>query len=138
MPASAHPVPKCYLVVAYAPPRVSARAANDAFNRYIADTSRGLVLTHDHFIHPRGGYAIFACEREEQVRRVTDAQDELPGWQVSVHPLTFAHDAVTWLYQSDFTLAWYRGGQRLRTWMNRYEASEHCHRLESRLPSQAD
>lgn len=137
MPATSHPVPKCYLVIAYAPAGVSARQANVAFNGYIADESRGLVMTHDHFIDRRGGFAIFACEREDQVRRMMATQDALPGWDCRFHPLTFADGAVGWLYQSDFTLMHYRGGQRLRHWMSRYEASELVRSLDARAQTQS-
>lgn len=131
MPRSRHPVPKCYLAVAYAPAGVSAAEGNEAFNAYVADPGRGLVLNHDHFVDTVGGYAVFACSDPEEVRRLREAP-ELPGWSISIHPLAFSHNAMRWIYQVDFTLAVYRG-QRLAQVYEAYLASEEYRHLNRQL-----
>lgn len=133
MPRSLHPLPKCYLVIAYAPAGVTAAEGNRAFNAYIADPARGLVLTHDHFVGTVGGYAVFACATPGEVKRL-QAAPELPGWSLHIHPLTFAATAVEWLYQADFTLAAYRG-RRLAELYDDYLQSEQRARLEQRMGS---
>ena len=133
MPRSRHPVPKCYLVIAYAPQGITAAEGNDAFNAYIADPGRGLVLTHDHFVGRVGGFAVFACTAAGEVERLEDAP-ELPGWSLHVHPLTFSTTAVDWLYQADFTLAAYRG-RRLAGLYEDYRSSPQRARLDARWPT---
>jgi len=40
---------RCWVVWADAPDGTTMRAANDAFNDFVGDESRGLLLFHDHF-----------------------------------------------------------------------------------------
>lgn len=131
MTATRQPVPKCYLVIAYAPEGVSAARANDAFNSYIEDHARGLVLSHDHFIDRPGGYAVFACETREQVNRLSQGE-ELAGWSIAAHPLTFSDNALRWIYQVDFTLGVYRD-VRLQDQMACYLDSREYGRLNEQL-----
>lgn len=132
MPVDRFPSPKCYLVVAYAPPAVGAAQANRQFNEYVADAGCGLALTHDHFLDRRGGFAVFACEDPAEARQAADAS-ALPGWDIRSHPLTFADDGVRWLYQMDFTMARYRGGRRLSELIRAYEQSDEFRRLNESL-----
>ena len=100
---------RCYLVYALAPASVSARDANDSFNEYIADETRGLVPFHDHFTGaPHGGVAVFDVRSEDELARLDDP-GPLAGWDVAVHALTFALSSVGFAEQAELTLREYRG-----------------------------
>lgn len=132
MPAGRRQASGVYLVVAHAAPGTRAAAANEAFNRYVADRTRGLALSHDHFVDRPGGYAVFACRDAAEAGRLR-AAPELAGWTLSTHPLTFARDAVRWLYQMDFTLTHYRG-VRLEALLQEYFRSDEYARLRRVVP----
>jgi hypothetical protein len=102
---------RCYLVYALAPDGVSARQANDLLNEYISDRSRGVVVSHDHFIGEHGGFAVFHVRDENELARLDDA-GPLEGWRLDVHPLTFALTATGFVAQVDFTLENYAGTTR--------------------------
>ena len=99
---------RCYLVYALAPDGVSARKANELLNEYIGDRSRGIVVTHDHFVGSHGGFAVFHVRSEKEHARLDDA-GPLAGWKLDVHPLTFSLTAVGFVAQVDFTLENYAG-----------------------------
>jgi hypothetical protein len=94
---------RCYLVYALAPEGVSARKANELLNEYIEGTSRGVPVFHDHFIGRHGGFAVFHVRDEQELERLDDP-GPLEGWELAVHPLTFALSAVGFVAQVDFTL----------------------------------
>jgi hypothetical protein len=98
---------RCYLVYATAPDGVSARAANDALNEYVADGRRGIPVFHDHFTgKPHGGVAVVYPRTAEEAELLDDP-GPLEGWDVVVHALTFALAPVGFAAQTEFTLAAY-------------------------------
>jgi hypothetical protein len=99
---------RCHLVYALAPEGTSARAANELLNEYVAERDRGLAVWHDHFIGDHGGAVVLDVRNEREVTRLDDP-GPLAGWQVAVHPLTFALTAVGFEAQITFTLEQYRG-----------------------------
>ena len=99
---------RCHLVYTLAPAGVSARQANDLFNEYVADESRGLAVWHDHFIGRHGGVVVFDVRDGQEEARLEDP-GPLEGWQLATHPLTFALTAVGFSAQISFTLENYRG-----------------------------
>jgi hypothetical protein len=99
---------RCHLVHALAPPRASAREANDALNDYVADRRRGLSVWHDHFVGEHGGAVVLDVQGEAE-RAMLDDPGPLGGWRLSIHPLTFSLTAVGFAAQTSFTLEQYRG-----------------------------
>jgi hypothetical protein len=98
---------RCYLVYATAPDGVSARAANDALNEYVADRRRGIPVFHDHFTgKPHGGVAVFYPRTTEEAALLDDA-GPLEGWEVEVHALAFALAPVGFVAQTEFTIEAY-------------------------------
>jgi hypothetical protein len=67
-----------------------------------------LPVFHDHFIGQPGGLAIFYAATEAE-RQALAASRHLDGWQVVVHPLTFARSPAGFDEQTAFTLRAYRG-----------------------------
>lgn len=98
---------RCYLVYALAPEGVGAREANDRLNEYIGDSSRGVVVYHDHFIGRHGGVAVFDVRTDAELDRLGDP-GPLAGWRLESYPLTFSLTAVGFAAQVDFTLRAYR------------------------------
>ena len=98
---------RCHLVYALAPSGVSARAANDLLNEYVADASRGLAVWHDHFVGDHGGAVVLDVRDADEEARLGDPRP-LDGWQLSIHPLTFSLSAVGFSAQTSFTLEQYR------------------------------
>jgi hypothetical protein len=98
----------CHLVHVLAPRGVSAREANELLNGYVADSSRGLVVWHDHFVGEHGGAVVLEVQDNEEQARLHDP-GPLEGWKLSVHPLTFSLSAVGFSAQTSFTLKQYRG-----------------------------
>jgi hypothetical protein len=94
---------RCYLVYALAPEGVSARKANELLNEYIEGTSRGVPVLHDHFIGRHGGFAVFHVRTQDELARLDDP-GPLEGWELAVHPLTFALSPVGLVAQVEFTL----------------------------------
>jgi hypothetical protein len=99
---------RCHLVYALAPAGTSGRDANDLLNEYVADKERGLAVWHDHFIGEHGGAVVFDVRTDRHLARLDDP-GPLAGWQIAVHPLTFALTAVGFAAQTSFTLEQYRG-----------------------------
>jgi hypothetical protein len=100
---------RCYLVYALAPEGTTARAANDQLNEYIGDRRRGVIVFHDHFTgKPHGGVAVWDVTTDEQVALLEDL-GQLAGWDIHVHPLTFALAAGGFAAQMEFTLDAYAG-----------------------------
>lgn len=98
---------RCYLVYATAPDGVSARAANDALNDYVADRRRGIPVFHDHFTgKPHGGVAVLYPRTPDEAALLDDA-GPLEGWELVVHALTFALAPVGFVAQTEFTLEAY-------------------------------
>jgi hypothetical protein len=98
---------RCHLVYALAPAEVSASDANDALNRYIEDTRRGIAVFHDHFTgQPHGGVAVLYVEGEQQ-ERLLEEPGPLAGWQLAVHSLVFALTPVGFAAQTELTLEAY-------------------------------
>ena len=83
------------------------RAANDAFNAFVAEGARGLLLFHDHFGDRPGGIAVFAIEAPEQLAALRK-DGPLSGWEVHRHPMIFADGALGFLKQVDFSMIAYR------------------------------
>jgi hypothetical protein len=98
---------RCHLVYALAPSGVSAREANDLLNDYVADSSRGLAVWHDHFVGEHGGAVVLDTRDDGEEARLGDP-GPLEGWQLTVHPLTFSLSAVGFAAQTSFTLEQYR------------------------------
>ncbi|HLF26821.1 MAG TPA: hypothetical protein VJG32_10820 [Anaerolineae bacterium] len=121
---------RCYLWIGYAPEGVSLRAANLAFNDFIADPQRGLALFHDHFTDQAGGVALVWVETGEELLAL-QAPGPLTGWEVQLHPLVFATNPIRFLYQTDWTLTVYRG-RRLGTLMDEYQAGALVRDLDRR------
>jgi hypothetical protein len=99
---------RCHLVYALAPEGTSARDANERLNDYVAERDRGLAVWHDHFIGEHGGAVVLDVRSEQELARLDDP-GPLAGWQIAVHPLTFAVTAVGFEAQIAFTLEQYRG-----------------------------
>jgi len=100
---------RCFLVYALAPDGVSAREANDLLNEYIADKRRGIIVFHDHFTgKPHGGVAVWDVRSAEEHALLEDP-GLLAGWEVRVHPLTFALAATGFAAQMEFTVEQYGG-----------------------------
>jgi hypothetical protein len=100
---------RCWLVYAIAPEGMSARAANDALNAYISDTSRGIPVVHDHFTgKPHGGFAVLFPRNDAELERLDDA-GPLDGWEIQRHPLVFALTPVGFDAQLGFTIEEYGG-----------------------------
>jgi len=99
---------RCHLVYTLAPAGVSARQANDLFNEYVADESRGLAVWHDHFVGEHGGAVFLDARDDDEEARLRDP-GPLEGWRLTVHPLTFSLSAVGFAAQTSFTLEQYRG-----------------------------
>ena len=99
---------RCYLVYALAPDELRPREANAAFNDWIADHGRGLVLCHDHFLGVRGGFAVFYIASEDEFARLHDP-GPLNAWRVAIHPLVFSQAPSGFRAQIEFTLRTYRG-----------------------------
>jgi hypothetical protein len=94
-------------VYATAPEDVSARAANDALNEYVADGRRGVPIFHDHFTgKPHGGVAVF-YQRTTDEAALLDNAGPLEGWEVRIHALTFALAPLGFAAQTEFTLEAY-------------------------------
>ena len=98
---------RCHLVYALAPAGVSARAANELLNEYVADRSRGLAVWHDHFVGEHGGAVVLEVRDDEEEARLAKP-GPLEGWQLSSHPLTFSLTGVGFSAQTSFTLEQYR------------------------------
>ena len=98
---------RCHLVYALAPAGVSARAANELLNEYVADRSRGLAVWHDHFVGEHGGAVVLDVRDDDEEARLAEP-GPLKGWQLSVHPLTFSLSAVGFSAQTSLTLEGYR------------------------------
>ena len=99
---------RCYLVYALAPKEASAREANDRLNEYIADRTRGIAVSHDHFVGSHGGFAVFYVRDEDELARLEDP-GPLTGWRLEAHPLTFSLTPAGFVAQAEFTLENYGG-----------------------------
>lgn len=92
---------------ALAPAELSARAANEALNDYVADSRRGVPVFHDHFTgRPHGGFAVLYVDSDE-ARDLLEEPGPLAGWEISVHALVFALTPVGFEAQTQFTLEQY-------------------------------
>jgi hypothetical protein len=98
---------RCYLVYALAPLGLGARAANAAFNDYVADPAAGLALFHDHFASDHGGVAIFYVADGGELAHLKE-EGPLAGWERALHPLVFSLAPSGFRAQIDFTLRTYR------------------------------
>ena len=98
---------RCHFVYALAPAGVSAREANDLLNDYVADSTRGLAVWHDHFVGEHGGAVVLDTRDDDEEARLADP-GPLDGWQLTVHPLTFSLSAVGFSAQTSLTLEGYR------------------------------
>jgi hypothetical protein len=100
---------RCYFVYAAAPDGMPARAANDLLNEYIGDRRRGIIVFHDHFTgKPHGGVAVWDVSTDEEYALLEDP-GQLAGWDVRVHPLTFALAAAGFAAQMELTIEAYAG-----------------------------
>lgn len=99
--------PRCFLVYALAPKGIPAAEANRVFNDFVGNRKLPLAVYHDHFIGNAGGLAIFFVGNTEERDLLLDG-DNLPGWQVDMHPLIFSHSPAAFDEQIAFTLKAYR------------------------------
>ncbi len=101
--------PRCYLLYAIAPEKMSPSVANQTLNRICADQQLPLAVYHDHFIGQVGGiimfYAETAAEREELQNNL---EPYLAGWEHTLHPLIFSYSPAAFDEQIDYTLRTYR------------------------------
>jgi hypothetical protein len=97
----------CYLVYALAPEGVTRADADQAFNDYVAQRHRGLVVHHDHFLDRAGAFAVFEVRTEEQKAALADP-GPLAGWQIAAHPLLFSPDGAGFFLQADSTMRHFR------------------------------
>lgn len=103
------PRTRCFLVYAIAPDGMPAREANELLNEYIAESGRGLIVSHDHFIgKPHGGFAVFEVRSDDEEAKLAEP-GPLVGWELTSRPLTFSLTAVGFVAQADFTLRNYGG-----------------------------
>ena len=100
--------PRCFLIYALAPKKLSASQANQQFNEFVADKSLPLSLFHDHFIGQVGGVALAYISNEAE-RDALLENSLLPGWEVKYHPLIFSRSPAALDEQIAFTLKAYRG-----------------------------
>ncbi len=114
---------RCHLVIAYAPEGTTLRDANDAVNAFVTDPARGLALFHDHFTDRAGGTVLLDVTSPTELAALRDL-GPLTGWDVRIHPLTFADSALRFLYQCDYTMSTYRDGRRLHELVRDYDAGE--------------
>jgi len=98
------------------------RQANDAWNAYVANEARGLLLFHDHFADRPGGVAVFAPETPEELAALREP-GPVAAWDLRVHPLIFAEGRLGFLFQIDYSMIGYRK-QRLPDLYAEYQASE--------------
>ncbi len=122
---------KCYAVIAFAPTKMSMNDADVAFNEFIADKSKGLVLFHDHFLGRIGALAIFFIENQKQLDSLQDDRP-IKGWELQIFPLTFTELPIEFLYQTDFTLGVYRG-KRLSDLYSEYAGSKYSKNVDEHL-----
>jgi len=108
----------------------AARDANDAFNEFVADAARGLLLFHDHLADRAGGTAVFAIETPEELDALR-RPGPLESWDVHLHPLIFAESAAGFLFQVDFTMTAYRR-RRLEELWDDYASGELKRRNDER------
>jgi hypothetical protein len=106
-PAAGRGRGRCYIVYALAPDGTPARAANDRLNEYVSDPSRGVPVSHDHFVEaPHGGFAVFHVRTAGERARLDDP-GPLEGWQIRSHPLVYALTPVGFARLVDFSLEVY-------------------------------
>jgi hypothetical protein len=105
-----------------------------AFNDFISDPSKGLVLFHDHFIGKPGAIAIFYIDNQTELDSFQN-KGPIEGWEVQIFPLTFAELPVEFLYQIDFTLGVYRG-KRLGELYSEYAESKYPKNIDEHLKHQ--
>jgi hypothetical protein len=120
----------CWQVFAYAPEGASMSEANHAFNEFVSDPARGLVLFHDHFADRAGGVAVFAIEEPAELAELK-RPGPLERWELHLHPLIFAESAPGFLFQVDFTMTAYRK-RRLEDLWATYVASDMKRRNDER------
>ena len=120
----------CWLVAGYAPDGTTMAEANDAFNAFVSDASRGFAWFHDHFADRPGGVVLLAVETPEHLEALKHP-GPLAGWDLKVHPLIFAEDGEGFLFQADFTTTVYRK-VRLRDRCDAYRNSDLFRRNEAR------
>jgi hypothetical protein len=113
---------RCWVLFADAPADTSMRAANDAFNAFVSEHARGMLLFHDHFGDRPGGVAVFAVKSAAELESLRE-EGPLAGWTVRRHPLIFADGEIGFLNQVDFSMIAYRG-RRLPDLYRRYAESE--------------
>lgn len=101
--------PRCYLLYALAPSKLSPGAANDTINAICGDAALPLSLFHDHFIGQTGGLVVFYAETDAQRSALqNDLAPHLEGWTYTVHPLIYAHSPAAFDEQIAYTLRAYR------------------------------
>ncbi len=115
---------KCYVMIAYAPHGMSLSDADIAFNNFISDETRGMVLFHDHFVGRPGAIALFYIDSGRELEALQKKGGPLNEWEMQVFSLTFAEIPIEFLYQIDFTMGVYRG-KRLRELYEQYSGSEY-------------
>ncbi len=115
--------------------------ADVAFNNFISDITKGVVLFHDHFVGRSGGIAIFYIDSGKELEALQEKHGTLKEWELQIFPLTFTELPIEFLYQIDFTMGVYRG-KRLRELYAEYSGSDysknvdaHCQNRERAVPS---
>jgi hypothetical protein len=87
---------------------MSAREANELLNDYVGDARRGICVFHDHFVGRHGGVVVVDVQTDEEAALLDDP-GPLGGWELAVHPLTFALTTTGFVAQTRFTVERYRG-----------------------------
>jgi hypothetical protein len=105
---------RCYLVYGIAPSELKAVQVNQALNNWIKNEKLGRIIYHEHFAHkPLGGIAVFEVRSPEELKYLkeepTNDDSCLHGWNLSFHPMVHSTTAQRFVYQTQYTLAAYRG-----------------------------
>jgi hypothetical protein len=99
---------RCYMVLGTCKEKITLREANSLFNNYITNKKRGHCVFHDHFLDVPGGIAFFEVNSKEQEETLY-IKNELPDWELTIHPLILSRSASGFVYQLDYTSSQYGG-----------------------------
>lgn len=105
---------RCYFVYCLAPEKITAKQANDHLNTWIQNQALGIVIYHEHFVgKPLGGIAVFEVTSKAELERLYNEPQEIDsplyGWRLCYHPLIHSTSTERFIYQTQYTLATYRG-----------------------------
>jgi len=118
------------------PRKLSMNDTDVAFNEFIDDKSKGLVLFHDHLLGRIGGLAIFFIGHQKELDSLQDDR-AIKGWDLQIFPLTFIELPIEFLYRTDFTLGVYRG-RGLRELYAEYAGSKYPKNVDNHVEGDSD